>query len=78
MINVEQKMGRLPNKQERIRRPNAGDIPPMPATPVAPEDEPREVPVPGKLPLERAEDDAMSMDFQTSHRARRTSRPRGR
>ena len=63
MINVEQKMGRLQSKEERIRRPNAGDIPPMPATTVAPSDEPREAPVPGTLPPEREEDDAMGEEL---------------
>ena len=52
-------MGRLPSQQERIRRPNAGDIPLMPALQVMPEGEHHETPVPGTLPLEHEEDDAM-------------------
>ena len=59
MVAIEQKMGRLPSQQERIRRHNAGDIPPMPASPVTPEDEHHEEPVPGTPPPERDEDEAM-------------------
>ena len=67
MVAIEQKMGRLPRQQERIRRPNAGDIPPMPcapvvhepAVPVAPDDEHHEEPVPETLPPERDEDETM-------------------
>ena len=64
---IELKMGRLPSQHERIRRPNAGEIPPKPTAPVAPtpeapaepEDEHHENPIPGTPPPERDEDEVM-------------------
>ena len=67
MVAIEQKMGRLPSQHERIRRPNAGDIPPMPAAPVVhepvspaePEDQSHEEPLPDTPPPEDDEDEIM-------------------
>ena len=67
MVAIEQKMGRLPSQDERIRRPDAGDIPPMPAAPVMhepvspaePEDQSHEEPVPNTPPPEDDEDEIM-------------------